>query len=387
MGQNSSHLKRTSKYSPTTPRTAPSPPLSVVASKSPKKTASPDAKISAPTPFDVRATCPRFRILVIGKANAGKTTLLKKVCDSIDDPEIFSPSGEKIDPKVVEASHRRGEHEITNQLVFKSNPGYIFHDSRGFEAGSVDQIKRVKTFIAERAETTELSEQLHAIWYCLPTDTNRPVTRAEQDFFNTGVRGQVPLIAIFTKVDGLQDSAFAQLQNAGYNVDQAIEKLAQATREMLTADFRQPLEQTDYPPSEYVQLDDMREAGTSCNELIERTAATISDDALRTLFVSVQRNNIGLSVGFAVRSSIDEKRILGITEWTLGWFGHVWEVDSMYVFNGVITNRPIGYLTSARTAVFCTGCRPVLSRTWVPRPPSSSLPADCNTRCLVLSSS
>jgi hypothetical protein len=45
---------------------------------------------------------------------------------------------------------------------------------------------------------------------------------------------------------------------------------------------------------------DMREADTSCKELIEKTAATISDDSLRMLFVSVQRNNIGLSVKYAV---------------------------------------------------------------------------------------
>ncbi|KAJ7873899.1 GTP-binding protein [Mycena olivaceomarginata] len=300
MGQNSSRPKHTSKYNPKSGEVIENADAKGIASKLSKKTASPDVKILAPNPFDVRAACPQFRILVIGKANAGKTTLLKKVCDSVDDPEIFSPSGEKIDPKVVEASHRRGEHDITNQLVFKSNPGYIFHDSRGFESGSVDEIKRVKNFIAERAATKKLSDQLHAIWYCLPTDTNRPVTKADEDFFNTGVRGQVPLIAIFTKVDGLEDSAFAQLQNTGYNIDEAMEKLAQKTQEMLTTDFRQRLEQTDYPPSEYLQLEDMREADTSCKELIEKTAANISDGALRMLFVSVQRNNIGLSVRYAV---------------------------------------------------------------------------------------
>jgi hypothetical protein len=65
----------------------------------------------------------------------------------------------------------------------------------------------------------------------------------------------VPLIAIFTKVDGLEDSAFAQLQNAGFNINEAMEKLAQKTQEMLTTDFRQRLEQTDYPPSEFLQLE------------------------------------------------------------------------------------------------------------------------------------
>ena len=31
----------------------------------------------------------RFRILVIGKAHTGKTTILKNVCNSTEDPEIY----------------------------------------------------------------------------------------------------------------------------------------------------------------------------------------------------------------------------------------------------------------------------------------------------------
>jgi septin family protein len=37
----------------------------------------------------------RFRILVIGKANAGKTTILKKICNTTDDAEIYNSGGEK----------------------------------------------------------------------------------------------------------------------------------------------------------------------------------------------------------------------------------------------------------------------------------------------------
>jgi hypothetical protein len=61
---------------------------------------------------------------------------------------------------------QRGEHDINNQLIFKSNPDFIFHDSRGFEAGTVDELELVKKFIRDRADTKELSDQLHAIWYC-----------------------------------------------------------------------------------------------------------------------------------------------------------------------------------------------------------------------------
>ena len=40
-------------------------------------------------PYDLRAKYTRFRILVIGRANAGKTTLLQRVCDTTEDPCIY----------------------------------------------------------------------------------------------------------------------------------------------------------------------------------------------------------------------------------------------------------------------------------------------------------
>jgi len=45
--------------------------------------------------IDYRSKCKHFCTLIIGRANAGKTTLLKKLCNSIEDPEVFSPSGKK----------------------------------------------------------------------------------------------------------------------------------------------------------------------------------------------------------------------------------------------------------------------------------------------------
>lgn len=49
--------------------------------------------------------------------------------------------------------------------MFASNPTFIFHDSRGFEAGSVEELEAVKSFISTRAAANSLKEQLHAIWY------------------------------------------------------------------------------------------------------------------------------------------------------------------------------------------------------------------------------
>lgn len=40
--------------------------------------------------------CPLFCVLVIGPANAGKMTILQKVCNTTDDPEIHGRGGEKV---------------------------------------------------------------------------------------------------------------------------------------------------------------------------------------------------------------------------------------------------------------------------------------------------
>ena len=63
--------------------------------------------------------------------------------------------------------YQRGLHSIENQLVFASNPQFVFHDSMGFEAGSTEELEAVKAFIDSRAKATHMSKQLHAIWCSL----------------------------------------------------------------------------------------------------------------------------------------------------------------------------------------------------------------------------
>ncbi|KAF8177564.1 hypothetical protein K438DRAFT_1293254 [Mycena galopus ATCC 62051] len=271
--------------------------------------------------IDLRKKCGHFRILIIGRANAGKTTILKKVCDSTKDPKIFSPTGKKLQYSSVKGSAERGEHDIDNELIFKSNPQFIFHDSRGFESGSVNETEKVKAFIEKRAATRDLSEQLHAIWsviaclckiihplymrYCLPTDTQRPLLEADTQFFNYSGTGKVSVIAIFAKFDGLVTTAFQNLRTEGKTRQEAMADAPNMAKRMLTTDYIDQLKKMNFPPSEYVRLDDMREKTSTCIELMAKTASSLDENALRLLLVSVQRNNLGLCIYYAVREGLE----------------------------------------------------------------------------------
>ena len=50
---------------------------------------------------DIRKKFGRFRVLIIGRANAGKTTILKKICNSTEDPEIYDNQGKKVGSYIV----------------------------------------------------------------------------------------------------------------------------------------------------------------------------------------------------------------------------------------------------------------------------------------------
>ena len=53
---------------------------------------------------------------------------------------------------------------IHRSFAFRSNPGFIFHDSPGFETGDEKQLQEVLSFLEEKAKSTDVDDQLHAIW-------------------------------------------------------------------------------------------------------------------------------------------------------------------------------------------------------------------------------
>jgi hypothetical protein len=62
---------------------------------------------------------------------------------------------------------QRGLHNIEHELVFTNHDGYVFHNSRGFEAGAEDELKIVQDFVRRKSQEKRLTNRLHAIW-CVP---------------------------------------------------------------------------------------------------------------------------------------------------------------------------------------------------------------------------
>jgi hypothetical protein len=56
-------------------------------------------------------------------------------------------------------------HHIEDELIFTNHDGYIFHDSRGFEAGGEEELQIVQDFVRRKSREERLEDRLHAIWF------------------------------------------------------------------------------------------------------------------------------------------------------------------------------------------------------------------------------
>ncbi|KAI6148777.1 GTP-binding protein, partial [Pisolithus tinctorius] len=251
----------------------------------------------------------RFRILVMGRANAGKTTILQRLCNTTDQPEIFDGKGRK---QCVINDIQHGDHSIENELVFKSNSHYIFHDSCGFEAGSEEQFKKMKEFVMDRAKTPKLEKRIHAIWFCIPlTDTHRMVTMAERKFFDECETGHVPVIVLLTKADSLELEAFQEIEELQLEPDEAERRMIEIQGRMLDENLEKVkkwLNRLKFQPHDFLPLTGkfsiitgMQQPGADCSALLKCTADVLNDESLQMLLISTQQSSLALCMEFAIK--------------------------------------------------------------------------------------
>jgi GTP-binding protein EngB required for normal cell division len=254
-----------------------------------------------------------FRILILGRANAGKTTILQKVCNTIEQPYIFDPQGLKVDAAAVAPTPQRGYHDIENAMIFKSNPGFVFHDSRGFEAGGANELGIVKTFIAKRAREKDVNDQLHVIWYCVPMDNHRPISALERSFFTQCGTGKVPVITIFTKMDGLDILSEDELIEQNMSEAEAKDQAPEHSLSFAKSQYAELIKMS-HPPKGSVFMRNMHQGNITCKELIQETIDVLDDSNLRVLLVSTQQVSIEICIEHALKISWMQI-ISGCTSW------------------------------------------------------------------------
>ncbi|KAL4062422.1 hypothetical protein V8B97DRAFT_2037842 [Scleroderma yunnanense] len=237
--------------------------------------------------------------------SAGKTMILQCVCNTTELPEIFNNEGKKIDPAIVQGSLKRGYHNIEDELIFWSNPGFIFHDSQGFEAGSDSELRSIKKFIAEQVAVMRLEKWIHAIWFCIQmTECEWPIVAAEEKFFNECNTAHVPVIVVLTKADAIESLAIGQLRDEGFTMKEAIQRAKEPAAWMLSKlkmRTETQLAGCKYPPKDYVSLACMNEDDADCNALLRCTTDAFDEEELQKLVISTQQVNLVLNIEYAVK--------------------------------------------------------------------------------------
>ncbi|KAH9010869.1 hypothetical protein EDB85DRAFT_2125692 [Lactarius pseudohatsudake] len=229
----------------------------------------------------------RFRVLIIGRANAGKTTILQRICDTTESPVIYRGWKKvKLDP-----SMDRGEHRIDDELVFSNHRGYVFHDSRGIESASTKELEILQEFVRRKCRAARLGDRLHAIWYCVPMDNQRP--SLDLRFFNDICPDEnVPVIAVFTKYDQFRRNVEIDWEDYGNPGDDVTER----TEKLFQEHYLHPL--GDHV--QFVRLEQMHRQNRGCDELIGKTAAALNEDTTALMLLAVQKGNLRLSVTTAL---------------------------------------------------------------------------------------
>ncbi|KAF8258915.1 hypothetical protein EI94DRAFT_1691022 [Lactarius quietus] len=253
-------------------------------------------KNSVPTTATPRSLIPdiKFRVLIIGRANAGKTSILQRVCDTTDSPVIYRRMGsrrEEVCGQPLYSCHR-GEHNIEDEIVFSNHDAYIFHDSRGFEAGSKKELRIVQRFIRKTSRKRRLQDRLHAIWYCVQMDNQRPELDLRH-FKDICPDQNVPVIAVFTKHDQFLRNVKMHVEDYG-NPDDEISHVAERR-------FKEHYLCHLGDGAKFLRLEKMHKPETRCRALLQETAEALNEDVVTLMLLAVQRKDLELSVNLAVK--------------------------------------------------------------------------------------
>ncbi|KAF7360892.1 G domain-containing protein [Mycena sanguinolenta] len=246
----------------------------------------------------------KFRVLILGRANAGKTTILERLTGAtVDEAEVWR-DGRRLPGKTVKGQIDRGLHNIDDEIHFRSKPGFVFHDSRGVEAGSATELSTIQQFVEKRSSAVKnLQTQLHVIWFCLPLDECRELFESERVILQL-LKGAAPLVVIFTKQDGAVSKETSQLlmdfpenarsrsgrkeahRKAELEVLNHVKKLEQELTSMGLVDNT-----TSFLTTSGMEMPTV-DADKSCQQLINLTEGCLTGPRVKTLLSMVWGRNL-----------------------------------------------------------------------------------------------
>jgi len=209
-------------------------------------------------------------------------------------------------------------HDIEKEMEFKDNKLFVVHDSEGFEAGQEDEFQVVVNFIRSRNLKENINERLHAIWYCLTTNS-RPIQQSEELFFS--VKHEVPIVAIFTKFDlFVEDQLQDLMENAedpeNLDEDEFEQEALKITLEKFERHYKGALFKKPCPPEAVVAVSNIHTStplDSRLAELINATSRALNLTAkksstrekldvtrLRALFASAQMADLEAKYWFSI---------------------------------------------------------------------------------------
>ncbi|KAG9008488.1 hypothetical protein FRB94_013212 [Tulasnella sp. JGI-2019a] len=211
----------------------------------------------------------KFRILLVGRGNAGKTTILKTLCGRTETPVVRDGHGHLVSPPdSLNPTIGRGDHDIEYEITYRTKPNFVFHDSCGLESGSGVEMRKIVDFIASR-------QGLHFVWVCIPLDDERPAL----SLFDLHA-GDIGMIFVFTKYDGLEAKILGVLRRQGLGLRQARSALEDTAENVFQEQWLPLLKAPNPPPPppHYVRLKDLHKPDQHCDELIQRTEDVLKDN-------------------------------------------------------------------------------------------------------------
>ncbi|KAF7561120.1 hypothetical protein G7046_g3046 [Stylonectria norvegica] len=234
-----------------------------------------------------------FRILVCGKTGVGKSTLINKVFGV----EITGES----------QSYDQGVHDINEAFESPRHPGLLIHDSRGWQAGSDEELELIAKFLRNRAFQQDPAKALHVIWFCVDADVSR-IEEADKRTFETIAQysHNVPVFVIGTKKDKL----------TGYRKMQLLEDLMEKTNDYkeakrLAEEQANAMAMAQFAElrTQFSQIPHYKADGFCClskdddvgvKDLLSQTLGLIADERVRLFCVAAQVVDVDQKINSAI---------------------------------------------------------------------------------------